>query len=272
MSPIRESPLDSSQRQEALARPHRCRLDAPSGRSGQRPSHWIGESFRRRYRFRRGRGGRGKAIRCSSPAPGLLCLTPFCAASRPPPGRCAPAWRFRAPRRLPKSCASTAGEGPLRDLRFAIGEDASPRGKAAVAVARPRRSPTYVPRRPSRQSGGGARPGSAGPKLARFQSEALRRRGRSGLSRRLRGLPVPGRPSGRSRNPRPLAVRPRQRHPAAPATTGAANRDPNPQPGAAVARQRSPAKPTRARLAEARGQGLDLRLFPNHESCLLFDQ
>ena len=44
---------------------------------------------------------------------GLAFLTPFCAASRPPPGRCAPAWRFRAPRRLPKSCASTAGDDVL---------------------------------------------------------------------------------------------------------------------------------------------------------------
>ena len=71
---------------------------------------WNGKPFRRRRRSRPGRGraeGQGRAIRCLPPAPGSRCWTPICAAIRPPPGRCAPAWRFRAPPPPPKSCAST---------------------------------------------------------------------------------------------------------------------------------------------------------------------
>jgi hypothetical protein len=38
---------------------------------------------------------------------GLALLDAACAATRPPPGRCARAWRFRAPPRPPRFCAST---------------------------------------------------------------------------------------------------------------------------------------------------------------------
>ena len=92
-------------------------------------------------------------------------------------------------------------------------------GEAPVAVARPRRPAICVRRRPSRHSGGAARPRSARPERPRIQPEGLRRGGRSGLCRgqdcRSGVLRLPGRPSGRSRNPRPLGVRPRPRHPAA---------------------------------------------------------
>ena len=66
--------------------------------------------FRRPRRSRPGRGpteGQGRAIPCLPPAPGSLRSTPVCAPIRPPPARCAPAWRFRAPRLQQKSCAST---------------------------------------------------------------------------------------------------------------------------------------------------------------------
>ena len=75
----------------------------------------AGKRFRHRRRSRRGRGraaGRGRAIRCSSPARASLCLTHFCAASRPRPGPCAPAWRFRAPQAPPRSCGSTPMRRP----------------------------------------------------------------------------------------------------------------------------------------------------------------
>ena len=45
-----------------------------------------------------------------------------------------------------------ADEGALRDLRFAVGDDARARGEAASAVARPRRPPSLDPRRPSRHA------------------------------------------------------------------------------------------------------------------------
>ena len=65
-------------------------------------------------RSRPGRGpaeGQGRAIRCSPPAPPLPSSTLFSAAIRPPPGRCAPAWRFRAPPRPPRSSGSTPTTG-----------------------------------------------------------------------------------------------------------------------------------------------------------------
>jgi hypothetical protein len=69
-----------------------------------------GTPLRRRRRSPPGRGpaeGQGRAVICLLPAPGSRFSTPACAPIRPPPGRCAPAWRCRAPRLAPKSCAST---------------------------------------------------------------------------------------------------------------------------------------------------------------------
>ena len=95
-------------------RPRRGRSRAASRSarepSGPRRKPRNGKPFRRRRRSRPGRGraeGQGRAIRCSPPAPASLCSTPSCAATRLPPGRCAPASRFRAPRPPPRSCAST---------------------------------------------------------------------------------------------------------------------------------------------------------------------
>ena len=185
----------------------------------------------RRSRPGRGRAeGQGRAIRCSSPAPASRCSTPSCAATRPPPGRCAPAWRFRAPRPPPRSCASTptkarcatcaspsATSSALRRILLRLWRELAGRppsldpGRLAAAAAR-------------------ARPGR-GPERPRSQPEGLRRGGRSGLrgreGRRLRVLRLPGRPSGRSRNPRPLGVRHGPRHPAALAAARAADRDEN---------------------------------------------
>ena len=86
----------------------------PATRARAKPdlgeSPGTGKPFRRRRRSRPGRGraeGQGRASRCSPPAPASLCSTPFCAAIRPPPGRCARASRCRAPRPPPRSCAST---------------------------------------------------------------------------------------------------------------------------------------------------------------------
>ncbi len=75
-----------------------------------RESPGNAQPFRRRRAvpaWARASGRAGRAIPCSSPAPASRCSTPICAATRPPPGRCAPAWRFRAPRPPPRSCAST---------------------------------------------------------------------------------------------------------------------------------------------------------------------
>ena len=81
-----------------------------------------------------------------------------CAPTRPPPARCAPAWRCRAPRLRPKSCALNADEAALRDLRFAVGDPLGPAGEPFDALARLRR-PAAQPRpRPDRRRGGAARP------------------------------------------------------------------------------------------------------------------
>ena len=52
--------------------------------------------------------------------------TPSCAPTRPPPERCAPAWRFRAPSASAKILRVNADEAALRDLRFAVGDPLGP--------------------------------------------------------------------------------------------------------------------------------------------------
>ena len=108
-------------------------------------------------------------------------------------------------------------EGALRDLRFAIGE-AGPAARLLSGVAGARRpAPGLDAGRLA--AAAAALDLAAGPERPRIQPESLRRGGRSGLSRRqgrrLRVLRLPGRPSGRSRSPRSLGVRPRPRHPVA---------------------------------------------------------
>ena len=63
------------------------------------------------------------------PAPGSLCSTHSCAPTRPPPARCAPAWRFRAPRPRAKILRLNTDEAALRDLRFAVGDALGPAAK-----------------------------------------------------------------------------------------------------------------------------------------------
>ena len=111
-----------------LAPPREARASQANRRRKPRNS----KPFRRRRRSRRGRGraeGQGRAIPCSPPAPGSRCSTLSCAATRPPPGRCARASRFRAPPPPPRSCASTPTKRALRDLRFAVGDALGPAAK-----------------------------------------------------------------------------------------------------------------------------------------------
>ena len=114
---IHHAPGDSRRsqpRSRPARRPRRGRSRAACD-SAREPSRTRrkprkSKPFRRRRRSRPGRGraeGQGRAIPCSPPAPASRCSTPSCAATRPPPGRCAPAWRFRAPPPPPRSCAST---------------------------------------------------------------------------------------------------------------------------------------------------------------------
>ena len=220
---------------------------------------------------RKGRGGRSAVL---PPAPGSPCSTPFCAATRPPPGRCAPAWRFRAPPPPPKSCASTPTQAALRDLRFAVGD---PLGPAANLLSLWRdlagRPPSLDPGRIAdaaarldlavdpnglaaslKACAGEGDPVSAAAKAAALAFSAF-----------------PDAPAGRSRNPRPLGVRPRPRHPAALAAARAADRDENSGPDPALAGRRSTAKAGRPSLAERRRRRdrarRRLRPRPRRRSC-----
>ena len=149
LDPRRRPVADLGRR--ALAPPATARASQAEPRRKPR----NGKPFRRRRRSRPGRGraeGQGRAIPCSAPAPGSRCSTLFCAPTRPPPGRCAPAWRFRAPRPPPRSCASTRDEGALRDLRFAVGDPLGPAAKllrsgATSPAGRPASTPAGSPPR-----------------------------------------------------------------------------------------------------------------------------
>ena len=133
-----------------------------------------------------------------------------------------------------------ADEAALRDLRFAVGDALRARGEAPSAVARPR-CPAAQPRStsPPRDSGA-ARPGSPDPNGLAAGLKACAGEGDpvsgSRKGRRIGLLRLPGRPSRRSRNPRPLGVRYGHRHPAALAAARAADRDENPGPRSEVRR------------------------------------
>ena len=189
----------------------------------------------RRSRPGRGRAeGQGRAIPCSAAGAGLALLDAFLRRDPPAAGALRSRLALKSAAASAKILRLNADEGALRDLRFAVGDRARARGEPFVAVARSRR-PAAQPRpRPDRRGGGAARPRSAGPERPRIEPEGLRRGGRSGLGsrqgRRPGVLRLPGRPSGRSRNPRALGVRPRHRHPAALAAARAADRDENSGP------------------------------------------
>ena len=79
--------------------------------SGQPPTLWL-HNHSRRWLRRLGRAaeGQGTAIRCFPPAPGSLCSTRICAATRPPPARCASASRCRRQPQARECCVC----GPTR--------------------------------------------------------------------------------------------------------------------------------------------------------------
>ena len=174
------------------------------------------------------------------PAPASRFSTPICAATRPPPGRCAPAWRCRAPPPPPKSCASTPTKRALRDLRFAVGD---PLGPAAKLLSLWRdlagRPPSLDPGR-IRRRGGAARPGLSDPNGLAASLKACAGEGdpvsAAAKAAALAFSAFPDAPAGRSRNPRPLGVRHGHRHPAALAAARAADRDENSGPEPAVRR------------------------------------
>ena len=172
-------------------------------RSASRRKPRNAKPFRRRRRSRR---GRGRADRAGEGDPlfaagaGLALLDAFLRRDPPAAGALRPRLALQSAAASAKILRLNADEGALRDLRFAVGDDARARGEAAVAVARPRRPAAQPRRRPARRRGGAARPGSAGPERPRIQPEGLRRGGRSGLRG---GARPPLWPSPPSRTPQP---------------------------------------------------------------------
>ena len=165
-APHTDSPCPSdSRRSHPRSRPDRRPQASPSPRRSRRSARTepdLGETpekrkpFRRRRRFRPGRGraeGQGRAIRCSSLAQASPCSTRICAATRPPPERCARALRFRAPRPPPRSSASTPTKARCAICASPSATPAQPRGSfSSGATSPPGRpastSPGSPPRRP----------------------------------------------------------------------------------------------------------------------------
>ena len=150
---------------------------------------------------RKGRGGRSPVCRRRR-ARASRRLS--CAPTRPPPGRCAPASRCRAPRPRAKILRLNADEAALRDLRFAVGD---PLGPAANLLSLWRdvagRPPSLDP---GRIVDAAARldlavdPNGLAASLKACAGEgdpvsAAAKAAGPGVLR------LPGRPSGRSRNP-----------------------------------------------------------------------
>ena len=173
-----------------------------------------------------GRAGQGDPLFAAGA--GLALLDAF--LRRDPPS----AGALRARLALQSAAASAkilrlnADEGALRDLRFAVGDALGPAANLLVALARSRR-PAAQPRpRPDLRRGGAARPGLSDPNGLAASLKACAGEGdpvsAAAKAAALAFCRLPGRPSGRSRNPRPLGVRPRPRHPAALAAARAADR------------------------------------------------
>ena len=193
--------------------------------------------FRRR-RSRPGREqaeGQGRAIRYSPP-PGSLGSIPSCAATRRQPGRCAPAWPCRAPRPSTRSCAPTRTKPCCATCASLFANRSRPRRTfCRYGAISPAGRPASTPARSTTP-----RPRSTLPWPSRSRlrkacgTTAGQGSGLGGREGRRRVLRLPGRPSGRSRDPRPLGVRPR--HPATPAAASAADRRHNPRSGPAAVR------------------------------------
>ena len=155
-----------------------------------------------------GRAGEGEPLFAAGA--GLALLDAFCAPIRPPPGRCAPAWRCRAPRPAPKSCASTPTQPRCATSASPSATRSGPR-RTSCRCGATGAEPAAQPRpQPDCRRSGAARPGR-GPERPRSEPEGLRRGGRSGFGgrkgRRPGVLRPPGRPSGPSRNFGALGVR-----------------------------------------------------------------
>ncbi len=106
-----------------------------------------------------------------------------------------------------------ADEAALRDLRFAVGDPPGLAGERCLQLWRDLRRPAAQPRpRPDCRRGGAARPGCADPNGLAASLKGLRRGGdpvsAAAKAAALAFCRLPGRPSRRSRDPRPLGVRP----------------------------------------------------------------
>ena len=148
---------------------------------------------------RKGRGGRSPVRRRRRPRPARRRPA---RATRPPPGRCAPAWRFRAPRPPPKSCASTPTQARCATCASPSATPPGPRRNCCSCGA------TSPPGRPASTPAGSPprRRGSTfpcRPERPRVKPEGLRRGGRSGFRGRARPPPSPSPPSRTPQRPKP---------------------------------------------------------------------
>ena len=148
-----------------------------------------------------------------------------------------------------------ADEGALRDLRFAVGDDLGPAAKLLRLWRDLAGRPPSLD--PGRLAAAAARLDLALPDPNGLASSLKACAGEgdpvsaAAKAAALGVLRLPGRPSGRSRNPRPLGVRPRPRHPAALAAAAAADRDENSGSRSEVGRGRA-AEARRPSLVENR--------------------
>ena len=109
------APLREARASEA----EHCESPGTAGLSAADASSGLGAGERK------GRGGRSAVLRRRRPR---LARRASSAAIRPPPARCAPAWRFRAPPPPPKSCASTPTQARCATC---VSPPAKPLGPAA---------------------------------------------------------------------------------------------------------------------------------------------
>ena len=153
---------------------------------------------------RKGRGGRSAVRRRRRPRAARRLS---CAATRPPPGRCAPASRCRAPRPPPRSCASTPTKARCATC---ASPSATPLGPAANLLSLWRdlagRPPSLDPGRISRR-GGARSTWLCRPERPRSQPEGLAQ-GRAIRSRRPpRPPPCRSPPSRTPQPPKPKSSR-----------------------------------------------------------------
>ena len=183
---------------------------------------------------RKGRGGRSPVRRRRRPRASRRLS---CAHDPPAAGALRSRLALQSAAASAKILRLNADEAALRDLRFAVGD---PLGPAANLLSLWRdlagRPPSLDP---GRIRDAAARldlavdPNglAASLKACAGEGDPVSAAAKAAAAGVLR---LPGRPSGRSRNPRPLGVRPRPRHPAALGAAPAADRDENSGPNPAV--------------------------------------